>query len=137
MFDAVMAGRLIKPPKMGQTKSGKPMTTALMAVRCEQLDDTALVSVVAFERVAEQLAALERGDAVTVSGPCRPTEWEAGGEIRHGIGLTAMKVMTAYQRRKAAERTQELPRKPGKGKKSHPWADLYGCGDIELEEIDS
>lgn len=104
------------------------MATALLAVTCEQLDDTALVSVVAFEGVADQLAGLDRGDAVTVSGPCRPTMWTANGEEKHGIGLTAMKLMTAYQRRKAAERTEEKPRKP----KSHPWDDLYG--DIELEE---
>lgn len=137
MFDAIAAGRVVRPAKMSTTRAGKPMANLLLAVRAEQHDDTVLLACVAFEGVAEQLASLEKGDAITAVGPIRPTQWETGdGDTRHGIGMTIAKITTPYLRRKTAERTQEPTRKPGKGKKSHPWADLYGCGDIELEEID-
>lgn len=133
MFDGVMAGRLVRPAKMSQTRTGKAMATALVAVRCEQTSDTTLVSCVAFERFAEQLGAMEKGDAITAVGPIRPTQWETGdGETRHGIGMTIAKLTTPYLRRKTAERTEEAPRKPSRGRKVPEWDDLYGS--VELEE---
>lgn len=81
------------------------MTNALLKVTCEQADDSTLVSVIAFEDAAQSLAALGKGDVVSVSGPCRITEWEAGGELRHGLAVTAFNVMTAYQRRKKQQRS--------------------------------
>ena len=101
MFDGMISGRLIRNPRMGNTRTGNPMASALLSVRCEQMEATALVSVLAFEQAAEKLGRLEQGDSVSVSGPCRMTEWQSGdGEIRHGISITAHNVMTAFQRRK-------------------------------------
>ena len=101
MFDGMISGRLIRNPRMGNTKNGNAMANALLSVRCEQADDSALVSVIAFEQAAEKLGRLEKGDAVSVAGPCRMSEWQnPDGEIRHGIAITAHNVMTAFQRRK-------------------------------------
>lgn len=112
MFDGMISGRLIRNPRMGNTRTGNPMASALLSVRCEQMEDTALVSVLAFEQAAEKLGRLEKGDSVSVSGPCRFTEWESNGEVRHGVAITAHSVMTAFQRRKkggysASQRQQE------------------------------
>lgn len=109
MFDSVISGRLIRDPKLGHTKTGKPMASVLLKVACEGADDTALVSAVAFEKAAEKLGKLGKGDAVSISGPCRLTEWESGGEVRHGIGCTAHSVMTAYTRRAKAEKPKPKP----------------------------
>ena len=110
MFDGMISGRLIRNPRIGNTKNGNAMANALLSVRCEQADDSALVSVIAFEQAAEKLGRLEKGDSVSVAGPCRMTEWQSGdGEIRHGIAITAHNVMTAFQRRKKGgnQRQQE------------------------------
>jgi len=134
MFDAIASGRVVRPAKMSTTRTGKAMANLLLAVRAEQHDDTVLLACVGFEKTAEAMAALEKGDAITAVGPIRPTQWETGdGDTRHGVGMTVVRLTTPYIRRKTAERTDPT-RKPGKGKKSHAWADLYGCGDIELEE---
>ena len=112
------------------------MANLLLAVRAEQHDDTVLLACVGFEETAEAMGALEKGDAITAVGPIRPTQWETtDGKVKHGIGMTVAKLTTPYLRRKAAKRTEEAPRNLGKGKKSHPWADLYGSVELE-EELD-
>jgi hypothetical protein len=72
------------------------------------------------------MLALEKGDALTVAGPCRPTEWESGEGTKHGIGLTAHRVMSAYTRRETAKRTDDKP----KQRKVDAWA-IYDEGDDE------
>jgi len=109
MFDGLISGRLVREPRPGFTRAGKPLTTALLRVTCENAEDSMLANVIAFEAQAEALGKLGPGDSVSVSGPCRLTQWESGGELRVGIAVTALAVMSAYRRR---AKRQEAPIEP-------------------------
>ena len=106
MFNGVLSGTLVRDPRTGQTKTGKMMSNALIAVKCDA-DDKILASVIAFENAAETLSRLGKGDGVSVSGPIRLTHWVDGeGCEKHGVACTAASVLTAYERLKKAGKPQ-------------------------------
>ena len=100
MFDGLICGRLIRPPKIGRAKNGNVMATCLLRVPVEGAEDTALVSVIAFQDAAESLLSLSVGDGVAVSGPCHVREWQQDGATRHGVSITAQNVMSGRLQRK-------------------------------------
>lgn len=53
---------------------------------------------VAFGEHAERIAKLGRGDAVSVIGGLKPTEWQdkATNETRHGLSVTVSNVLSVY-----------------------------------------
>ena len=68
-------GRLVADPRPHETCSGKPMTTVRVAVTVECREGggetgegTLWLSVIAFGRVAEDLARHAKGEPVSVSG---------------------------------------------------------------------
>ena len=124
MFDGIISGRLVRKPKGGETRTGKPLANCLLKVTCEHSESTLLVSVIAFEDRADSLMRLDSGDAVTVSGPCRMTEWERDGETRHGVAVTAHQIMTAYKERK----------KRPEAKKQKSW-DVYDDAEPFDDEV--
>ncbi len=64
-----------------------------------------IVSGVAFGDVAEQIAALKKGDAVAVAGSLKPSQWtdKTSGETKHGLNVTVQKLITAYDARRKTE----------------------------------
>jgi single-stranded DNA-binding protein len=60
--------------------------------------------VIAFGHVAEQLAALAKGDTLALTGRTKVTTWTGrDGEHRAGLSVTADALLTAYHvRRKRA-----------------------------------
>ena len=104
MLSVLIAGRLVRDPRQGTSKSGKPYTTALIAVPVEVWGederDRVLISVIAFTPAAEALAALGKGDDVSVAGSARLSSWNKDGVENHGLAVTANRVMSAYARRK-------------------------------------
>ncbi len=104
MLSVLVSGRLVKMPQRRTSKSGKPYTTALIAVPVEvwgeDEPDRVLISVIAFTPAAEALAALGKGDDVSVAGSARLSTWTKGGEEQHGLAVTAHRVLSAYARRK-------------------------------------
>lgn len=68
---AAIYGRLGQDPKSIDTRSGKPMCVCSMAVELSARDGepaTVWFAVIAFGRMAEDLARHEKGDAISVSG---------------------------------------------------------------------
>ena len=101
-IQALVSGKLIADPDRRSGQSGKPFTLAKVVAHDGEADS--LVSVIAFNEVAEQLAALGKGDAVALSGSARVSTWQSkDGAPKAGLSLTAEVILTAYHvRRKRA-----------------------------------
>lgn len=76
-------GRLGADPRAVETRSGKPMTTARLAVDAGDADAPPLwLGVVAFGRLADELQRHHKGDLLSVSGRLQVRRWTGadGGE---------------------------------------------------------
>lgn len=109
MLDALISGRLIKDCQLKTAKNGKPYTNFLLTVHVGEPDNI-VISGIALGDAAERLAKLGKGDAVSVTGSLKPTEWEdrMTSETRHGLGITVADVLSAYdiKKRRAKPDTQ-------------------------------
>ena len=110
MLSALCAGKLIRDQQKRTGKSGKPFTIAVIAVPVTPVNegdpDRVLVSCIAFGSAAEALAALGKGDDVSVAGSARLSTWTKDGEEQHGLAVTAHRVLSAYARRKTQKAQQ-------------------------------
>ena len=96
-------GRLVADPRAIETRSGKPMTAARLAVTVECRDgggetgeETLWLSVLAFGRVVEDLARSAKGEPVSVSGRVRLERYVAGdGEERETWQVLADAVVSS------------------------------------------
>jgi single-stranded DNA-binding protein len=79
---------------------------------------TSFVTVLAFGDDADRLAKLTRGDAISVQGPLKQTEYTAAnGETRHGLEIMVNGILTAHDRRKKSGATDTAPKPaPGTGR---------------------
>ena len=112
MLNILATGTLVADPRSRTSATGKTFATAQMRVPAEDADPM-LVSIIAFNADAVQaLLALQRGDSVAIAGRAKLTSWEKDGEQRHGLSVTADRVLTAYaagKARKAARESEEAP----------------------------
>jgi single-stranded DNA-binding protein len=98
-ISALITGKLIADPERRNGSSGKPFALARLAAATE--DGDALVSVIAFGSVCEQLAELGKGDAVALTGRAKVTMWtDRGGNAKAGLSVTADALLTAYHLRR-------------------------------------
>ena len=95
-------GRLVSDPRPIETRSGKAMTAARLAVSVECRDggetgeETLWLSVLAFGRCAEDLARHAKGEPVSVSGRVRLERYVAGdGEERETWQVLADAVVSS------------------------------------------
>ena len=96
-------GRLVADPRPIETRTGKPMTAARLAVNVEaringesEAEETLWLSVLAFGRVAEDLARSAKGEPVSVSGRVRLERHVAGdGEERETRQVLADAVVSS------------------------------------------
>ena len=104
MTAAVSAyGRLGRAPRQHETGSGKPMTTASMAVTVEARErgadtseSTLWLSLVAFGRQADDLARHDAGDPVSASGRLQLSRYTTGeGEARESWQLVLDSLVSA------------------------------------------
>ncbi|WP_233862967.1 single-stranded DNA-binding protein [Paraburkholderia adhaesiva] len=105
MIDALLGGTLAKDPEARTTKTGNAY--ALATLRVPAGGDTVLFArVMAFDaHVRDELLALAKGDAVSVSGPLELGVWKANdGETRPSVSVVAHAVVSPYHvKRKRSE----------------------------------
>jgi single-stranded DNA-binding protein len=93
---ALVTGKRIAAPEQRTGASGKPYVRATIAAH--DGDGDALVSVIAFGSVAEQLGSLAKGDTVAVNGRAKASTWTGrDGSAKAGLNVTADSLLTAYQ----------------------------------------
>jgi single-stranded DNA-binding protein len=117
MLDCLCSGKLIRDPELKTGKSGKPYANFMMGVSVGDAENI-VVSGIAFEALAERLARLHKGDALSVAGPLKQTEWtdKTTGETKHGLSITVNQVLSVYdikRRRPKTEAGQQSPAHQG------------------------
>ena len=116
MIDALVSGKLIRDPAAKIGPSGKPYANFLMAVAVGDESPT-IVSGIAFGDVAERIAKLGKGDALSVAGSLKPSSWndKATGELRHGLNITAEAVLSPYDvKRRRCDADKSKPKNTGR-----------------------
>jgi single-stranded DNA-binding protein len=101
MIDALVSGKFIKQPELKVSKNDTPYTNFLLSVSVGEADNI-VVSGIAFGDYAEWIAKLGKGDAISVTGALKPTEWQdkATNETRHGLSVTVSDVLSVYDIKK-------------------------------------
>ena len=116
MLNALASGHLVRDPKSGTSATGTRWANATIRCNIGQDKDgaaqTAFVTVVCFGDVAERLARLGKGDAISVQGPLKPTTYEKDGETRHGLEIVANAVLSPYDARSKRSDEPQPPRPP-------------------------
>ena len=109
-------GRLGREPRAHETRTGKPMATASLAVPVEarergadDAETTLWLGVVAFGRVADDLARHRAGESVSVSGRLQLSRYVAGdGEAREGWQCIADSVVSSHTVRPRSVRRRKM-----------------------------
>jgi hypothetical protein len=101
MIDALISGKLIKDTVLKTGQSGKPYLQFLLSVSIGE-PQPVVVSGIAFGETAERIAKLGKGDALSVIGGLKPSEWvdKATGETKHGLSVTVSDCLSVYQIKK-------------------------------------
>jgi single-stranded DNA-binding protein len=101
MIDALVTGKLIRDPVLKTSASGKTYCNFLLSVPTGD-GDPVVVSGIAFGDVAERIGRLGKGDALSVVGSLKPSEWtdKATGETKHGLNITVSAALSAYDVKK-------------------------------------
>jgi single-stranded DNA-binding protein len=127
MLDALISGKLIKQPELRTGQSGKPYCQFLLSVSIGEAENI-VISGIAFGSHAERISKLGKGDAVSVIGALKPTEWQdkASNETKHGLSITVSDVLTVYdikKRRKVEPDNQPPGAYPAKKPHVRPFDD--------------
>ena len=112
-WHTLATGVLASPP---QRRQGAKALFATASLRINAgSGETAFLSLIAFNESAERLLEFGAGDALSVSGPTRPTSWtNSDGEERRGISVTgeqiaSLKPPAAPQRSRAPAPRRQIP----------------------------
>lgn len=104
MLAAIASGTLVRDPKSGTSASGTKWANTTIRANIGQNregeSETAFIVVVCFNDVADRLARLAKGDAVSVQGPLKPTTYEKDGQERHGLEIIAQALLSPYDLKK-------------------------------------
>lgn len=74
MLDALISGKLIKDTELKASQNNKPYCQFLMTVHVGEPENI-IISGIAFGSHAERIAKLGKGDAISVIGSLKPSEW--------------------------------------------------------------
>ena len=117
MFSVLLSGKLTKDPKPGVGRNGQPYCTASIRVpvqgQKEDEPDFAFASVIAFGEDAEKLSRLLIGDAVSVAGSARLSQWERDGKQMTGLNVTVSGILSVYERRKRSGESERQSEERG------------------------
>ena len=101
MLEALITGKLIKAPELKTGQSGKYYCQFLLSVSVGEEKPT-VISGMAFQETAEKIAKLGKGDALSVVGSLKSSQWadKATGVTKHGLSITANASLSAYDIKK-------------------------------------
>jgi single-strand DNA-binding protein len=116
---ATIYGRAAFDARQLTTKTGKPMTTLRLAVDVTNRDalepETVWFNALAFGRVAEDLARIEKGQMVSAMGKVTRGQYiTQEGEVRESWSLLTDAIITARSGRPGQRRSQD-PNTPPPG----------------------
>lgn len=104
MIEALISGKLFRDCELKTSSKDKPYCNFMLSVNVGE-PQPIIVSGIAFGEVAEQISALKKGDALSVAGALKPSQWtdKTSGETKHGFNVTVTQCLTAYDARRLTE----------------------------------
>ena len=113
-------GRLARDPKPVNTHSGKPMTTATLAVsldlreNSETKDGVMWVQVIAFGKLAEILERHQQGEMINVAGNTQLSRYTTNeDEVRENVTVIIDSLISARTTRPGASKRKDEPQHTG------------------------
>ena len=123
-------GRLARDPKPVNTHSGKPMTTATLAVSLdlredgETKDGTMWLQVIAFGKLAEILERQKQGEMINVAGNCQLSKYTTNeGEVRENVTIIIDSLISARTTRPGGGKRKD--KQPDSGAQPYDEAPPY------------
>lgn len=100
-IDVLTNGKLIKDPALKTSQNDNLYCQFLLSVSVGEAENI-VISGISFGETAERISKLGKGDAVSVIGALKPTEWQdkATGETKHGLSVTVADVLSVYDIKK-------------------------------------
>lgn len=113
-MQASIYGRLGQDPRSIDTKSGKTMVVASVAVSIGEHDEPPLwVGIMAFGRVADDLLRHAKGDLISASGRVQRSSWTTQtGEKREQLQIVADSVISSRTVRPSGGRRRDADDHP-------------------------
>ena len=101
MIEALISGKLIRESILKTGASGKSFCNVLLSVACGD-PQPIVIGGIAFGETAERIVKLGKGDAISVTGSLKPSEWTNAttGELHHGLSVTIASVLSVYDIKK-------------------------------------
>ena len=101
MIESLISGKLIKDTELKTSQNNKQYCQFLLGVHIGEPENI-VISGIAFGGHAERISKLGKGDAVSVVGALKPTEWQdkATNEVRRGLSVTVANVLSVYDIKK-------------------------------------
>ena len=114
MIRCLVTGRLHDAPQARTSQGGNPFTTAKL--RADGKDGaTVWCSIIAFGELAERLATLKAGDALSVSGRAEVNGWlDKNGEPRAGVSVVADEIATLKGKPRPPSESRPPSRRPAR-----------------------
>lgn len=104
MIDALINGKLLKDTELKTSANGNDYCNFMLQVSTGEPSQM-LITGIAFNEVAERIARLKKGDALTVTGALNSTKWtdKTTGETKQGLNVTVSDCLSVYnvKRRKS------------------------------------
>ncbi len=100
MIESLISGKLIKDGELKTSAKQTLFCNFMLLVHVGEPTPT-VVSGIAFNDVAECIAKLKKGDALTVIGALKPNQWiDKTGETKHGLNITVSNSLSVYDIKK-------------------------------------
>ncbi len=96
MIQVSAYGRLGQDPRAIETRSGKAMSVASLAVQpSDEFEEPLWLNVVAFNRLAEKLLKHSKGECLSVCGRLQRRRWERDGKQHEQLQVVADSLVSA------------------------------------------
>ena len=114
MIRALVTGRLHDTPQARTSANGNPFSTAKL--RADGKDGaTVWTSIIAFGELAERLATLPAGAALSVSGRAEVNAWlDKSGEPRAGLSVVVEELATLRGKPRPPSESRQPSRRPAR-----------------------
>ena len=122
MIDCLVSGKLIRDPQLKTGPSGKNYCQFLIV--STESDVQTIVGGIAFVDIAERIAKLKKGDALSVTGSLNTSEWidKTTGEAKHGLNIVVNNALSIYDIKKRRPAQDAAPKT---GNAAHPFDDNF------------
>jgi single-stranded DNA-binding protein len=122
MIDALISGKLIRQPELKIGQSGKTYTNLMISVSVGDSENI-VVTAMAFGEVAERLSKLGKGDAVSLAGSLKPTEYidKKTSETKHGLSITVNQSLSIYDIQKRRKKPEQAANSSAPFNDDIPW----------------